>query len=268
MSNLIEITSKENQQIKFVQSLQEKKNRKEHKLIIVEGKTIILEALKRNFKIKKIFVKDLKILDDCRHLFFDSELYYVSEEIMRKIATTDTAPPILAVFEMLQIEENFDKDFSNIFLFAEDIQDPGNLGSIIRTAFGAGVAAIYLSPNSADIFNTKTIRSSMGAIFAGSIQYLDLETLITKLKIEFQASCEIIGTSPRADFDYHQIAIKANKNFLLLVGNETRGLSQSAMDQCTTLVKIPLNKNIESLNVLAATSIILFKFRELISKQI
>jgi len=266
------ITSKDNQQIKFVQSLHDKKTRKEAGLCIIEGKTILEDAISRNVEISKIFARENfaveadVIANKCKS---DVELFVVDEELMSKITTTDTAPPIIAIAKTKEfVDPIFDSassiQASDIFLYCEDIQDPGNLGSIIRTAFAAGVKSIYLSPSSADIFNTKTIRSSMGTVFAGNINYIEISELLNKFQTKCQdekLSCEILGTSSYSESSYNEIRVSQQKVFMLLVGNESRGLSKNAIDSCTQLVKIPMANNVESINVLAATSVVLFDLR-------
>lgn len=266
-----EITSKDNQNIKFAVSLHDKKARKKEKLCLLESKTVIQEALKRGNEITQIFFRDESLFEEMKDLIQEAtESFKIDQDLMAKIATTDSAPPIFAIMKSPEIkdpilDDSYDKiTGGNLFLYCENVQDPGNLGSIIRTAFAAGVKSIYLSPSCVDVLNTKTIRSSMGTVFYGSIQYLELDELISKLKAKStngQASLEIIGTSPRAESFHSEIQFNPMKNILVLVGNESQGLKDNSLDLCTNLIKIPMENDVESINVLAATSVVLFDLK-------
>ncbi len=276
-----EIASKDNQHVKLACSLHEKKYRKEKNLILFEGKTLIEEALKRKIKLQSLFYTKDTVLEEFKNdhpeeLSF--EIYKVSPEIMEKISTTDSSPPLVAISEkpnfvdplhhdsQLSLLDNQspERKTGNLFLYCESIQDPGNLGSIIRTAFSAGVEAVYLSHDCSDIFNAKTLRSSMGALFCGPVIYKDLSDIKNNL-IAFssanQTSYEIIGTSSYAETVFDEININKMKNLMLLVGNESKGLREESLKACTMNIRINLENDIESLNVLSATSIILFDLK-------
>ncbi len=255
--NIQIIESKENQYIKLATLLHQKKGREQEGLFLLEGKTLVQEALKKELDIKFAFVINESTLTEL-DLPYDIQSFQVNEDLMARIATTDSPPPIVAIAKIPTFQDSLDGiEQSNLFLYLENIADPGNLGSIIRTAFAAGVRTIYLSPGSVDVFNTKTLRSSMGIAFYGPIKYIALEELIERLKSNSK-SLEILGTCPRAETNYNEIQFSPFKNILLLVGNESHGLSDSAKNHCTQLVQIPLANDVESLNILAATSIILF----------
>lgn len=258
-----EINSKDNQFIKLAGSLHLKKNRKEEGLFIIEGKTLVEEAIKKSIEIQSVFIKDKAELESLG-LNQEAQIFLVDDELMSKISTTENPPPILAIAKQPKIPEA-QINSSNLVLFCEDIKDPGNLGSIIRTAFAAGVKNIYLSPNCVDIYNPKVIRSSMGAIFYGSIRYIELNELEKELKEKsaaMGASLELVGTTPHTDSHYTEIQVNPLKNILLIIGNESQGMSEEALKACTRLVSIPLENGIESINVLAATSVLLFALFE------
>lgn len=255
------IESKENRYIKLATLLHQKKGREQEGLFLLEGKTLVQEALKKNLDIKFAFVSNTKTLDEIK-LPYDIQSFEISEDLMSKISTTDTPPPIVAIAKLPTFTDSLSGiEQKNIFLYLENISDPGNLGSIIRTAFAAGVKTIYISPGSVDVFNPKALRSSMGTAFYGKIEYIGLEELIEKLK-QHSNSLEILGTCPRAKTSYNDMQFSPFKNILLLVGNESHGLSDSAKELCTQLIQIPLANDVESLNILAATSIVLFELQK------
>ena len=279
---LSEITSKDNQHVKLASSLHEKKYRKEKNLILFEGLIIIKEALKRKVKIQSLFYVKDSIWQDLQAEFpqIDPNIkaYKVSHEIMQKISTTDSAAPLVAISEKpdfsdplhhdtqlsLLENQNKEKTTGNLFVYCENIQDPGNLGSIIRTAFSAGVEAVYLSHDCADIYNPKTLRSSMGTLFCGPVIYKDLSDIKENLKTfssQNQTSYEIIATSSHAQNNFDEVNFNPMKNLLVLVGNESKGLRDESLKSSTMNLKINLANDIESLNVLSATSIILFDLK-------
>jgi len=268
------IVSKENQYIKLARFLHQRRGREEKNLFLLEGKTLVEEAHKKNIKILYLFIRDLESLKEIPRQI-NTQVFELPEDLMARIATTESPPPVIAIAEMPKFEDPLEqlnllseeteiKKTTNTYLYCENISDPGNLGSIIRTAFAAGIKSIYLSPGSVDVFNTKVIRASVGTAFYGPIKYLGLEEL--KAKIQNQSrekamSLEIVGTCPRSDKAYQDLQFSPFKDVLILIGNETRGLSEEAKELCTQLVSIPLENGVESLNILAATSVILFGLR-------
>jgi TrmH family RNA methyltransferase len=254
------INSSQNPIIKTARSLHDKKNRKKTASFLLEGKTLILEALQRRVAITHLFSDDERILKAIYEQVSRPEslnLIQLSPALMKKISSTETACDLVAIAQDQRPPfsiENFGPE-DKLFLYCEDIQDPGNLGSLIRSAFAANASAVFLSENCADIFNPKVLRSSMGAIFAGPVVYKELPELIRAFP-----NIQTVGSSPRASVPYSKLDTRAS--VLLLVGNEVRGLSESSLNQCSDLVKIPMHQNIESINVLAAASIILFELNK------
>ena len=267
------IVSKENQYIKLARYLHQKRGREEKNLFLLEGKTLVEEAHKKDIKIPFLFIRDLESLKEIPRQI-NTQVFELPEDLMARIATTENPPPVIAIAEMPKFEDPLEqhqlsllsetievKKTTNTYLYCENITDPGNLGSIIRTAFAAGVKSIYLSPGSVDVFNTKVLRASVGTAFYGPIKYLGLEELKAKIQNETKAkamSLEIVGTCPRSDKAYQDLQFSPFKDVLILIGNETRGLSDQAKELCTQLISIPLENGVESLNILAATSVILF----------
>lgn len=284
-----EISSRDNQYIKLAKFLHQKRGRQETNLFLLEGKTLIEEALKKQIKIQFLFVRNQAILDDLARQA-QTQVFELNEDLMARIATTENPPPIVAIAEMPSFADPLDQQNCSkletrglkqetepasslqpptssisIYLFLENISDPGNLGSIIRTAFAAGVKSIYLSPGSVDVFNTKVLRASMGTAFYGPIKYLGLEELKSRIQEqskENNMSLEIVGTCPRSSKPYQELQFSPFKDVLILIGNESTGLSNEAKELCTQLVSIPLENGVESLNILAATSVILFGLKQ------
>lgn len=255
------ISSKDNNLIKLATSLHIKKNRDEKNLFIIEGKTLLEEAIKKNQIIKYIFFLDTKVHKEIQNgLNPDIDCFLITEDLMKKICSTDSPCPVLAILEKKESKTEIKGDF---FIYGENIKDPGNLGSIIRTAFASGVEQIFLSESSCDIYNPKTLRSTVGTIFYGEISYIkDLKTLIANLQEHAnkeKLKLEIIGTSSHTQQSIFETDFQGKAIHLVLLGSEAEGLNKETINSCTQLVTIPLKNNIESINVLAASSVVLFE---------
>ena len=236
------ITSLENKKIKKYIKLKTKKYRDLEKLFLVEGEHLVLEALKSNS------VVDLLVLEG----FFVNYSYpytYVSEAIMKKLSNMDSIPKVIAVVKFLESNENFGPKI----LLLDDIQDPGNLGTIIRSSLAFNVTDIILNSKSVDLYNDKVVRSSQGMLFHMNILRVDLAQLIPKLK---QNGYLILGTNVSNGSDVREI--KSDK-FALLMGNEGSGVKMELASMCDKNLYIKMNNNVESLNVGVATSILLYE---------
>jgi len=246
----MEITSKSNKILKLAKSLQQKKVRRNENLFIIEGEKLINEAILSNVKIYYLFYKTDERLNF--KLSRDTQTYEISEDLMKSICTTDSAPPYLAIAEMIKWEkENLEK--SSLILILDTLQDAGNLGTIIRTSEACNVDYIITSNETVDLFNPKVVRSSMGSIFRQPVIYKnDLKGFIKNLE-----GWKFIFTSPYAKDNFY------NLNYLdktaLVIGTEARGVSQNLFPDSYQSVKIPMYGKVESLNTSIATSILLYE---------
>lgn len=233
------ISSLQNDKIKELVSLHEKKNRDKLGQFLIEGEHLIEEAYKTQ-QLKEIFV-----LED-----FDFDLFVpktiVSEQILKKLSKQVSAPKVIG----LASKKNEGPIKGNV-LMLDEIQDPGNLGTIIRSAVAFNIETIVLSPNSVDVYNEKVIRSTQGLIFKVNIIRKDLFETIELLK---KNKYTIISSSLDGGDEY----IVHNNKYALIVGNEGAGVSQELIDVSDELYKLDMDKNVESLNVAVATSIMLY----------
>lgn len=279
--NIQEITSPQNKFIKLAKSLNSSKGRKSSGLFLIEGHKVLQEALKRKIKLQYIFIAETGFEDSLESISLKEYqrnenidgiiINKTPDRILKQISTTDTPSRVIAIAKQSTSKQSNEQENQKVTfsLYCEDIQDPGNLGSMIRSAFAAGVKNIYLSKACADIHNPKTVRSSMGAIFAGSIYsnasiITEGDCSLIKLENETRFSLEnfqIIGSSSHTELNYKDLKLDKDKPILLMVGNEGKGLSEKSLQLCTSTVKIPMHNNIESLNALAATSVLLFHLR-------
>lgn len=255
------ITSTANAQVKnLIQILNKPKVRREQGVFAVEGIKMFLEIPRH--RLVKTYVSE-KFISNPQLSTYVEECDYevVNNEVFRHISDTVTPQGILAVVKQKELftEDLFLKDRGNIFLILEDIQDPGNLGTIVRTAEGAGVSGIIMTKNTVDIYNPKVIRSTMGAIFRVPFVYTDNTEMVIKTlkdKNTVIAAAHLNGKRNYFDEDF-------TGNTAFIVGNESSGISEKMASYADLLVKIPMQGKVESLNASVAASILMYEaFRQ------
>jgi len=237
------ITSVDNKKIKKYASLKNSKNRYSEKLFLVEGMHLCEEAYKSGMLIDILVLEDTKLTFD-----YDKEITYVSMNVLKKVSNL-VNPNIIGICKIID-----NKEISgNHLLILDDVRDPGNLGTIIRSSKAFNVDTIILSTNSVDIYNDKVLRSTEGMIFNMNIVYSDLESIIPKLKSD---GYTILGTDVKSGVDVRDINIS---KYALIMGNEGNGVSENIKKLCDKNLYIKMNKGCESLNVAVATSILLYE---------
>ena len=242
------ITSKANSVVKNAKKLHQKKYRKSAYLI--EGWHLFEEAVQAGVTIKKIFA--LESYRDQLAAF--PQTVWVSEEILLDLADTQTPQGIVAV---IQKEEVGLPDFSQgKFLFLEDVQDPGNVGTMIRTADAAGFTGVIVSDKSADIYSLKTLRSMQGSHFHLPIYRMSLASFVEGAK---KTAMPILATTlSKESKDYRELS--PLEDFVLVMGNEGQGISPIMAESANQLVHIGMKGKAESLNVAVAAGILMFYF--------
>ena len=241
------ISSKDNEQIKYIKKLKDKKFRDETNEYIVEGIKLVREAIEEAVNIKTIVV-----CEDCEYTesFEQSLLYeiakynciYVTKKLFLSITDVVNPQGILAVVEKGDSIDKIDYK-EDIILALDGIQDPGNLGTILRTA------------DSADPYNPKVVRSTMGAIFRMNI--ITTDNLAKTLQMIKKHKFEVVATS--LDTDKSVYDIKYNKK-VIIIGNEAKGVSKEIQDLSDQRVKIPMLGKTESLNASVAASIMIYEY--------
>lgn len=229
------IESVNNERIKEYSKLNSKKYRDESGLFIVEGEHLVEEAL------KKCVPVDIFSLDDSHTM--------VSEAVMRKLSNLNTPPNVLAV-----VKKPEEAPISGNILVLDGIQDPGNLGTIIRSAVAFGIDTIITSEDTVDYLNTKVLRASEGMVFNINIVEKDLNEVLPKLK----STHKLYTTNVVNGSDVSKIDIV--KPYVIVMGNEGNGVKKETSELCDEAIYIPMNDKCESLNVGIATSIILYEF--------
>jgi len=251
------ITSASNSQVKYLVQLQKKsKIRKENKEFVVEGIKMVEEAPKD--RIVKVYVSEnfTKVNEEAVEKI-GAEYEIVSDNVFSQMSDTKTPQGILAIVKMLDYSMNdLIKDLPLIAII-ENLQDPGNLGTIIRTGEGAGISGVLMSSNTVDIYNPKTIRSTMGSIFRVPFVY-ENDFLNA---IDFIKNRNITIFAAHLDGKNSYTEEKYSGPSAFLIGNESNGLSEVAAKKADVLIRIPMCGKVESLNAAIATTVLLYEAR-------
>ena len=249
------ISSKDNDLIKHIRKLKDKKYRDEYDEFIVEGLKMVEEALEEKVKFKTIIICEEFLGDSIKQdLLYDlakENVVYVTAKVFKLLTDVLTPQGILAVVEKNKSNElNYKED---LFLILDNIQDPGNMGTIIRTADSVGLSQIIVQKNSVDCYNQKVVRSSMGAIYrVNIIESQDLGKTIKELK---KHKIKIYATDLKTDKSIYDVDYKKSA---IIIGNEANGVSQEVLKLADERIKIPMKGKTESLNAAVATGIILY----------
>lgn len=251
---MIVIESKDNTLFKYTKKLKERKHRTKENKYIIEGFRLVQEAFKAKCNIEYLIVNESgkEKLNDYLSEYMDNiKIYIMKNDLFSQLVATENTQGVIAIANINNSIKDIKGDF---YLLCDKVQDPGNLGTIIRTAHAAGVSAIILTKGTVDIYNDKTIRSTMGSIFYTPIIYDDDLNFLKKLKNE---GFSLVATSLEESKDFFEEDLSGK--VILSVGNEGNGISNEIFSLADKKVKIPMPGGAESLNVGVATSIILFE---------
>lgn len=253
------ITSKENETVKIIKKLKDKKYRDETGLYIIEGIKMLEEAIEEKARIRKIIICEecLKAGDLEQKVLYEIAKYnciYVNSKVFNSLTEVVAPQGIMAVIEKpnKDIKIKYDQD---IILALDGIQDPGNLGTILRTADSVNLKQIIVTKNTADSYNPKVVRSTMGAILR--IKIIETDDLAKTLKEAKKNKFKIVATS--LDTNNSIYDIDYNKK-VIVIGNEANGVSKEIQELADNKVKIPMLGKTESLNASVATGIILYEY--------
>lgn len=242
------IRSKTNKTIKQAKKLQQKKHR--HSSYLIEGWHLLEEALQSGAQVEHIFV----LAEQAERLPDNLPVSMVSPDVLQEL--TDSKSPQGVVAQLALPKQVLPEKLIGKYLILEDVQDPGNVGTMIRTADAAGCDGVFLSDKSADIYNAKVLRSMQGSHFHLPIYRFPTEEILYLLK---NNQIPILATSlSKQSVDYK--AVQASSSFALVMGNEGKGISDLVVQEADKLVHIVMPGQAESLNVAVAAGIILFSF--------
>lgn len=260
MSKVLEISSTKNPLIKEIKGLYRKRNRWKTKSFIIEGIKILEEAIDNNIELKYIiFCDNLLSGREGRNLFErihnKRNVVKVTEDVFKYIADTENPQGILGIagFTIRDFKDIKNLDNPSL-LFLDSIQDPGNIGTIIRTGDAFNIDGIILGEGCVDPYNSKVVRSTMGSIFRTPIYMCD-NTLDCLNNIK-DMGINILATSLDGELIYNK---SLKDGFLCIIGNESKGVSQEVMARANDKVKIPMPGQAESLNAGIAASIIMYE---------
>ena len=250
------ITAANNSKVKkLVLLMQKAKARREQDVFVTEGIKMFMEAnlemitevyVSESFYEKKIAREKI---EQCHY-------EVLSDELFKKVSDTQTPQGIMCVMKQYhyKLEDLFRKK-NPMFLILEDIQDPGNLGTMVRTAEGAGVDGIIMSKKTVDIYNPKTIRSTMGSIYRMPFLYTD--DLIAVMKQLKEKGIKLYAAHLQGEKFYHQLDFSGGTAFL--IGNEGNGLKDETAKAADVYMKIPMQGQVESLNAAVASVILMYE---------
>ncbi len=259
------ITSTNNDRVKQVVAyVQKSKARKDGDVFVIEGMKMLREA--PVLQVREVYVTGRfldKATEEDKEILWRYGAEEVSDDVMKKMADTQTPQGVLAVVSQYhyteeEVLEGYNKDDEGakpLILILENIQDPGNLGTMLRSGEGAGVTGVILSKGSADIYNPKVIRSTMGSIFRMPFIYVEnLAEMIKKLSASGinTYAAHLKGTKNYDEFDY-------TKPTAFLVGNEGNGLTKETADAATEYILIPMKGEVESMNAATSAAILTFE---------
>ena len=237
------ITSLNNEHIKQLIKLKDKKYRDESGLFLVDTKHLVMEAYKAGLLKELILHKD--------ELYpLDINITYVTNDILKKISQTTTPSRVMGLVGK-KMEEDV---IGERVLILDNIQDPGNLGTIIRSAVAFNIDTIVLSNDTVDLYNPKVVRASQGMIFHINIIRRNIHKIIPELKSN---GYKIVGTKVTNGHDVKEASIYSH--FALIIGNEGHGISKDIDELCDEYLYIKMNEKCESLNASIAASIIMYE---------
>jgi TrmH family RNA methyltransferase len=246
------ITSLQNPALKRVRALEQKKHRAEEGVFVVEGEGQLNRARTHGWQ-AELLVSASDWMADTGLIRWASRHISVPPTLMARMTGVDNAQPVLAIVKAREAES---LTTNGTWLALEEIRDPGNLGTILRTAEAAGAKGVVLVGETCDPFSRETSRAATGSLFAMPILRCSREVFLDHLK---NWPGDIIGTRMDASQSY---TTPSRAPAIILMGSESKGLSPELTQSCTKLVAIPMQETVESLNVAIASALMLYAQRQ------
>lgn len=239
----MKIESFKNPHVKEWEKLKTKKERDEKELFLIEGEHLLEEALKKGV-VKEILSSNMCFMEE------GITFYEVTDQILKKLSSQVSGTNVMAVCEKLK-----EKEIEGNVCVLDCIQDPGNLGTIIRSCVAFDIDTLVISYDTVDIYNEKVLRSCEGLLFHLNIIKKDLVELVEELK---KKEYTLYATNVKKGIELNNVIPK--EKYAIIMGNEGKGVRESVSQKCDSYLTIPINNTCESLNVGVATSIILYSF--------
>ncbi len=277
MGQIGKITSSSNQQIKYINNLQTKASvRRKEGVFVVEGLKIFLEVpdeLIVNIYVSESTIKDItetkkgfndSIYEKVRKKLNNHDFTVISDDIAKNISDTVTDQGMFVVVKQLEydIDDYINIEEKQIFVILDGLNDPGNMGTIIRTAEGAGVSMILTNKECVDIYNPKVTRATMGSLFRVPVK--NCQNLVETIKYLKSKGIVMYGAHLNGKEYFADDAL--NESVCIFIGNEARGLSEEISNEADKLIRIPMMGKLESLNASVAAGILMYEARRKISK--
>ncbi|SFM31551.1 TrmH family RNA methyltransferase [Salibacterium qingdaonense] len=250
-----QIDSVKNPKVKNVKRLMKRKFREREQQFVIEGWHLLKEAEAHDVKITDVFIEETKDIPEDVDVS-DLPVSLVTGQVMQEMSRTETPQGVAAICRMPE-ETVLDVHTGHTYLFIDGVQDPGNLGTMIRTADAAGVTAVILGEGTVDGYNDKVVRATQGSLFHLPVLKGELGEWIQACRTH---KIPIFGTSVNEGTSH--TAIGAQKGFALLVGNEGSGVQHSLLDETDQNIYVPIYGNAESLNVSVAAGILLYHLKQ------
>ncbi len=255
------ITSKDNIMIKSIHSLADPKHRKREQAFLIEGVKMVEEALRDNIGVKMVVAAPSLVQHHGKGVLKQAEekgieVLWISERLMDTLSDNKTPQPVMALVPMKQFsEESLFADRAGMVIVAHRLQDPGNLGTIMRTAEAAGASGIAITPATVDPYNAKAVRSSMGSILRLPVVLVgDIRVFINKGRDKGFQTVATVLSGETIHFD-----VDLTKPTIVILGQEATGLPGDLLDDIDFRVRIPVAATVDSLNVATATAVILYE---------
>lgn len=258
-----EITAFSNETVKRLRGLRDKKARRAEGLFLAEGLRILAEARDSGQLPEVVAFSD----EGARHPLAmeivaaaeaaGADAIRTSDDILTKITGKDNAPLLLGAYRQPATGlDRLDRSASNLWLVAQSLRDPGNIGTMLRTGDAVGAGGLILVDESADPYSVEAVRASMGAVFTQSVATAPWPEFLAWLRA---GPGQLVGTSLQTDTDY--LGARYDKPCFLLIGNESQGLPDAYEAECDLLVKIPMAGRADSLNAAIAAAVMAFQVR-------
>ena len=258
--NINEISSSQNKTFKRYKSLQLRKYREKEKCFLLEGQRYVDTALLEGAKIQALLfdVNTWEALTEIRRSYYlnETEIFVMKDSLLKELSQTEHSQGVIAVAEMIK---SMDSPFLGDVLMLDRIQDPGNLGTIIRTADAAGIKDILLLKGTVDAYNAKVVRSTAGSIL--NVVIHEIEDAAVKIDALKALGYKLVVTALEDAYSYDAPNCYHALN-CLVIGNEANGVSSDIFKAADIRVKIPIYGKAESLNAAVATGIMLYKIKE------
>lgn len=256
------IESEDNNKIKLIRKLRSKKFRDSIGKFTIEGINLVSEAIRHQISLDFLIISESTIKDNNKEIIdlldrANCEIFTLEERAFERLAEAEHGVQVIGIISKNVFNESLYPPLlkDDNILILDRLQDPGNMGTVLRTAYAAGYKRVYILKGSADIYSPKVLRASVGAIF--NINILLIDDVKTLLELDEIKSRNIVVTVPSGGIPYYKTEI--SKRIALVIGNEGKGISNELINISDTRVSIPMNEGIESLNAGIAAAILMYE---------